>query len=156
MSTSYQNLPNELREEIFLYSIQTLQDLQQKCKVNSQYKIYCDRHFTSNITPIMQAIVNVIIPLHNPTFNPSMYSIEIYTNKKRNLITTSPNNLDTKIYTTLRHKRVLFDILNHNQTKNKFYYTILNTTPFSELVIYSINQSGIPTFARDYIKISIN
>lgn len=154
--TSYQNLPNELKEEVFLNSIETLKDLQQKCKVNRQYKLYCDKHFTSNITPIMEAIRNVITPLHNPTFNPSMHSIEIYTNEKRNLITTSPDLLDTKIYTKLRHKRVLFDILNHNQTKDKFYYTTLNTTPFSELVIYSINQSGIPTFARDYIKISIN
>jgi hypothetical protein len=159
---TYQKLPNELKEEIFLKSIETLQDLQQKCKVNRQYKLYCDRHFTSRITPIMEAIRDVINTTHNPTFNPHMHSIEIYTNQERNLITTTfnedgtPDHLDTKIYTKLGHKRVLFDILNHNQTKDKFYYTILNTTPFQELVVYSINQSGIPTFARDYIKIKIN
>mgnify|MGYP000465494491 FL=1 len=159
---TYQKLPNELKEEIFLKSIETLQDLQQTCKVNRQYKFYCDKYFTSRITPIMEAIKDVINITHNPTFNSHMHSIEIYTNQEHNLITTTfnedgtPNYLDTKIYTKLRHKRVLFDILNHNQTKDKFYYTILNTTPFSELLVYSINQSGIPTFARDYIQIKIN
>ena len=35
---------NELKEEIFLKSIETLQDLQQTCKVNRQYKFYCDKN----------------------------------------------------------------------------------------------------------------
>jgi|688.fasta_scaffold04949_4 hypothetical protein len=162
MST-YQDLPNELREQVFLNSIETLQDLQQKCRVNIQSKLYCDKHFTSPITPILEAIRDVINQTANPTLGPDprnrMHSIEIYTNDERNFITITGDlnsGIDAKIYTKLRHKRILFDILKHNKTKSNLSYATLVTTPFRTLVVYSRNQTNISTFARDYFKISIN
>jgi len=161
----YRTVPNELKEDIFLYSIETLQDLQQQCKLNKQHKLYCDKHFTSQITPIMEAIRNVINETGKyPTYTRNEHVVNIFTNKKDtpHPIITTEGSLNTGIYTSIytkfNHNRVLIDILNSIKTQSRFNYDILHTSRIrhmKQFVIYSSNQRNIPELIRDYIRISI-
>jgi hypothetical protein len=162
---NYKDLPNELKEKIFLNSIKTLQDLQRQCKVNKQYKFYCDKYFTKQIVFIMEAISNIInITSSTPSYSMNMlHTISIFTNSKNNLIESKGDiysGIHTVIYTKFNYINILIDILKHIKTQNQFNYDILYTSHANnthKITISSKDQGiqNIPEYLIDYIEISI-
>jgi hypothetical protein len=152
--TTYQDLPNELRENIFLKSINSLQDLQKICKVNVQNKMYCDKYFTLPIAPILKEIIEII---NNLGFDEKTFNITIYTNQQFKKTIIKKKNNNTHIYTNFKYKQILNDIIININTQNKYNYN--NFSNFHrkdvyEITVYSRDQSKSDD--KDRVIISIN
>jgi hypothetical protein len=145
---SYKKLPNELREKIFLNSINNLQDLQQKCRVNIQHKIYCNKYFTLPIKPILESIKQFIDNIRdNPKYKDqydigiSKDHIRIFTNLKIPTIQTDIYNAGYNnemkcldIYTNFPYPNILSDILKSIKTQNELNYTYLDNENPDEII----------------------